>query len=175
MRRNPAALPPPKCAPARYLPRLHTGTKIPKTADIPPPLQDAPASAAGEGWGGGSDHHTATAIKSPTDAEQPFTEHAGHKPPTCKRRQPVAIPFTYTLSAQVYVKPAIGCALAHRLPPKTTTAARIPANLLPSPCGEGLGVGLACIPPMPNHPPTQNNHSANTPGINPRPASGADL
>ena len=43
--------------------------------------------------------------------------------------------YTYTLSAQVYVKPTIACALAHRLPPKTTTSTRIPADLLPSPCG----------------------------------------
>ena len=101
------------------------------SATRPPPVE--------EGWGGVC-LHTANA-KSPTDAEQPFTEHAGHKPPTCKRRQPVAIPFTYTLSAQVYVKPTIGCALAHRRSPDTTTA-RIPAILLPSPCvGPGGGAG----------------------------------
>ena len=42
-------------------------------------------------------------------------------------------PFTYTFPATLYVKTTIGCALAHRLPSDTTTAARPPADLLPPP------------------------------------------
>ena len=72
----------------------NTTTAARSPADLPPPPVE-------EGRGGVS-LHTANA-KSSTDAEQPFSKHAGHKSPTCKRRRPVAIPFTYTLSAQVYV------------------------------------------------------------------------
>ena len=50
--------------------------------------------------------------------------------------------FTYTTSAQLYVKNTIGCALAHRLPSDTTTAAQSIAVLLPPPWGRA-GVGAA--------------------------------
>ena len=64
MRRNPAALPPPKCAPARYLPpETTTAARIP--AVLPPPSQDAPASAAGEERGGGSASDSGTNTTSP--------------------------------------------------------------------------------------------------------------
>ena len=45
------------------------------------------------------------------------------------------LPFTYSMSAQVYVKhPGIGCALAHR-PLHSPTSARLSAALLPLPVG----------------------------------------
>ena len=56
----------------------HTGTKARTAAELPPPSQDAPASAAGEGWGGGQSLHRIRG--------------------RLKHRR-----FTYTPSAQVYV------------------------------------------------------------------------
>ena len=164
MRRNPTALPPPKCAPVRYLPRLHTGTKIPKTADIPPPLQDAPASAAGEGRGGGSASDSGTNTTSPAtpaiyihlsarcvckSPNSPLPRGGGlgwgqQKKPHSDNTH-TTTPLIYTFPVILYVRPAIACALAHRLPLDKTTAARIPADLFPSPCGRVP----AALPPPP--------------------------
>ena len=178
MRRNPAALPPPKCAPVRYLPRLHTGTKIPKTADLPPPLQDAPASAAGEGRGGGSASDSGTNTTSPAtpaiyihlsarcvckSPNSPLPRGGGlgwgqQKKPHSDNTH-TTTPLTYTFPVILYVRPAIACALAHRFLPDKATAARIPANRLSSPCVGGTGGGVsrhtanaessAALPPPP--------------------------
>ena len=59
----------------------HTGTKARTAAELPPPSQDAPASAAGEGWGGGSARDSSNHAESNTIS-----------------------PFTYTRSATLYVK-----------------------------------------------------------------------
>ena len=52
-----------------------------------------------------------------------------------------ALPFTYSMSAQVYVKhPGIGCALAHRFRmTKTATNPSVAADFPPPPVGEGRG------------------------------------
>ena len=51
-----------ECVPTHHLPpNLSTTARIPTV--LPPPLQDAPASAAGKGWGGGSVLASATDAK----------------------------------------------------------------------------------------------------------------
>ena len=107
---------------------------------LPPPSQDAPASAAGleqlarsarKGWGGGSVLASATDAKlsscnPPTTARIPTEQlpppvgegRGGVCPNTADVTKTTKTDrsFTYTLSAQVYVKhPNIGCALAQHL------------------------------------------------------------
>ena len=60
----------------------YAGTHARKSAVLPPPSQDAPASAAGEGWGGGSARDSSNHAESNTIS-----------------------PYTYTKSAPLYVKP----------------------------------------------------------------------
>ena len=177
MRRNPAALPPPKCAPARYLPLdKTTAARIP--AVLPPPSQDAPASAAGEGRGGGSASDSGTNTTSPAtpaiyihlsarcvckSPNSPLPRGGGlgwgqQKKPHSDNTH-TTTPLTYTFPVILYVRPAIACALAHRFLPDKATAARIPANRLSSPCVGGTGGGVsrhtanaessAALPPPP--------------------------
>ena len=118
MRRNPAALPMPQtteCALTHRLPSNTTTTARPP-ADLPPP-------PVGEGRGGVL-LHTANA-KSPAVPLPPPWGRVGVE--AAKKRAATkphrTHSFTYTLSAQVYVKSTIGSALAHRLPSNTTIAA----------------------------------------------------
>ena len=124
----------------------------PTATALPPPLQDALASAAGleqlarsarKGWGGGSARNSASNVKlspcnPPTTARIPTAlppspcgggAGGGVRPHTSlSHRQPVK-PFTYTLT--LYVKRTIGCALAyHRI---KNAASAINGRSLPPP------------------------------------------
>ena len=78
---------------------------------------------------------------------------AANTPRSNKTLKTPPSPFTYTLSAQVYVNNPIGCALAHRLPDPTTIA-QTAAQLPPPPWDwnssravrERVGVGAANKP-----------------------------
>ena len=108
----------------------------PTATALPPPLQDALASAAGleqlarsarKGWGGGSARNSASNVKSspcnpPTTPPPPpagppagggWGGGGGARPHTSLSNRQPAKPFTYTLVATQYVKRTIGCALAH--------------------------------------------------------------
>ena len=81
---------------------------------------------------------------------------AANTPRSNKTLKTPPSPFTYTLSAQVYVNNPIGCALAHRLPDPTTiaqTAAQLPPPLWDwnssRAVRERVGAGGAAIPPSP--------------------------
>ena len=128
----------------------------PTATALPPPLQDALASAAGleqlarsarKSWGGGSARNSASNVKlspcnPPTTARIPTAlppspcgggagggVGGGARPHTSlSHRQPVK-PFTYTLT--LYVKRTIGCALAyHRI---KNAASAINGRSLPPP------------------------------------------
>ena len=120
-----------ECALTHRLPS-NTTTAARSPADLPPPPVE-------EGRGGVL-LHTANAKSSavllPPPWERVGVEAAKKRAATKPHR---TSSFTYTPSAQAYVKKTIGCALAHRLPSDTTTAARPPADLLPPPVGEGQG------------------------------------
>ena len=77
-----------------HQPASHPPTAAQSPAESPPPSQGAPAPAAGEGWGGGSDRITISAAQTPPDKHSPHT---------------------YTLSAQVYVNRRT--ALPHQMVP----------------------------------------------------------
>ena len=147
--RIPAALPPPPwgrdgvgaaSTPQSDKYKIAHRPYSPTATALPPPLQDALASAAGleqlarsarKGWGGGSARNSASNVKlspcnPPTTARIPTEQlpppvgegRGGVCPNTADVTKTTKTDrsFTYTLSAQVYVKhPNIGCALAQHL------------------------------------------------------------
>ena len=93
--------------------------------EVLPPSQDALASAAGEGWGGGSVHDSAAAAASPND-----TAPAPHQLP----------PDNDKTAAIEAAKARAAARKAARL--AQNSEAKTPANLPPSPRGGGDGGGV---------------------------------
>ena len=100
--------------------KAETSTAPAFRTEVLPPSQDAPASAAGEGWGGGSVHDSAAAAASPND-----TAPAPHQLP----------PDNDKTTAIEAAKARAAVRKAARL--AQNSEAKTPANLPPSPRGGG--------------------------------------
>ena len=102
-----------------------TPTAPTSPTELPPPSQDALASAAGEGWGGGSDLHFGTNVETSTNVES-----APHQLP----------PDSGKIAAIEAAKARAAVRKAARL--AQNSEAKTPANLPPSPRGGGDGGGV---------------------------------
>ena len=111
-------------------------TPPPETAtNTPRPSQDALASAAGEGWGGGSDRETVATVASLAETlvnMPPSPCGGGDRDPMEK-----ALPFPWEPGGGV--RPQTSRLNSH--PPRSETATDAPSstNTLPPPVGEGRG------------------------------------
>ncbi len=125
-------------------------------ADLPPPLQGAPAPAAGEGWGGGSKKHTTLTpnIQTPTVLPpSPCGEGngGGVHPQTADAETSTALPPPRVGDGGGVHPQTADAETSTALPPSPcgrgdgvhlqTAAAETPTNLPPPPVGEGWGGG----------------------------------